>query len=112
MHLLQKVSSHEILATQHTLSDLIDGIKLEIAKSNPSFELLVRETPSVHDLYPKLGTETISDHFDLYPLPNKRPELLDTTLYLHSSGSTGFPKAIPETHKALMDWALFGDFIL
>ncbi|KZT19307.1 hypothetical protein NEOLEDRAFT_976969 [Neolentinus lepideus HHB14362 ss-1] len=31
----------------------------------------------------------------------------DICMYLHSSGSTGFPKAIPQMNKAILDWCSF-----
>ncbi|KAG6900035.1 putative secondary metabolism biosynthetic enzyme, partial [Termitomyces sp. T159_Od127] len=87
---------------------LLDGVKAQLATK---FELIIEEIPTLHDIYPKLGTETIHDPFDRYPAPTTRPHMSDVALYLHSSGSTGFPKAIHQTHLTLSQWAAWPSLI-
>lgn len=63
--------------------------------------------PNLRYVYPKLGVERVEDEFEPYvsPLPKQTAE--DLALVLHSSGSTGFPKAIPQTHAMMTAWAAF-----
>ncbi|KAF8174554.1 putative aminoadipate reductase [Pholiota molesta] len=82
-------------------------IKADLARDSPGFELEVLEMPPVLEIYPKLGKETAQDPFMAYPKPAVRPDVDDAVLYLHSSGSTGFPKSIKETYKILAQWASF-----
>ena len=85
----------------------MDGVKAEFAASDPEFKLTIEEMPSLNEVYPKLGRERVDDPFKPYPQPTTRPPMTDIVLYLHSSGSTGLPKAIPQTHQTLAQWAAF-----
>ncbi|KAG6864081.1 hypothetical protein C0993_009449, partial [Termitomyces sp. T159_Od127] len=108
VHLLTKTSSHRLITTSATLSSLIDGVKTELGAD---FDLSIEEIPTLHQVYPRLGTETIHDPFERYPAPATRPPMSDIALYLHSSGSTGFPKAIHQTHLILSHWASWPSLI-
>ncbi|RDB20302.1 Non-canonical non-ribosomal peptide synthetase FUB8 [Hypsizygus marmoreus] len=107
VNLLQKTSCHRLIATQVTLKPLIDGVNAHIAAEDPDFTLLIEEIPSLTTSYPKLGREKSEDTFQPYPPPTSHPSVNDVSMYLHSSGSTGFPKAIPQTHLALVHWASY-----
>ncbi|KAJ6492294.1 putative aminoadipate reductase [Mycena sanguinolenta] len=106
--LLRASSCHRILATCTTLAPLITAIQQHIAEVDPSFALNVEEIPLLSEVYPNLGAETTECFFQPY-LPSNQsltssPDDSDIALYMHSSGSTGFPKAIAHTHRALMGW--------
>lgn len=108
VNLLKKTSCHRILTTTHTLHPLITGILAEIAAHDPEFTLVVEEIPTLSEIYPKLGKETAEDPFEEYPEnPAGRAPMSNLVMYLHSSGSTGFPKAIPQTHLIMSHWAAF-----
>ncbi|RDB20740.1 Non-canonical non-ribosomal peptide synthetase FUB8 [Hypsizygus marmoreus] len=111
-HLLQKTSCTRILTTPETLRGLLDGLKNEVLQNAPDFPLFIQEIPSLHQLYPKLGSEKVEDPFEPYSSPVDRSSMTDIALFLHSSGSTGLPKAIPETHRTLVEWAAAGFHIL
>lgn len=57
-------------------------------------------------IYPKLGDETADDPFNPYPNSQNRVSSSDIALFLHSSGSTGFPKVMPLTQLGLLEWVL------
>jgi acyl-coenzyme A synthetase/AMP-(fatty) acid ligase len=88
-----------------TLRALVDGIQAELAANDPNFGLIVEDIPPLDAIYPKLGKEKADDPFEQYPQPAIRPPMTDVLLYLHSSGSTGFPKAIPQTYQILTYWS-------
>ncbi len=44
---------------------------------------------------------------DFVPLSYKKPDLNETSIILHSSGSTAFPKPIPWSHSFLLQIAAF-----
>ncbi|KAG6888349.1 hypothetical protein C0995_009042 [Termitomyces sp. Mi166 len=111
VHLLKKTSCHRLITTPVTLRSLLDGVKAEITAHALDFELSIEEIPTLHQLYPKLGSETMRDSFQRYPAPTTRPSLSDVAVILHSSGSTGFPKAIYQTHLILSHWAAFPSLI-
>ena len=98
-----KTSCHHLLTTRTTLKDLLDGVKVELEATNSSYELNIEEVPSLHDIFPKLGVETEHDPFTPFKT-NDQPKLDEIAMYLHSSGSTGLPKAIPLKHQTLLDW--------
>jgi acyl-CoA synthetase (AMP-forming)/AMP-acid ligase II len=102
---LQKTSCHRLITTPVTLRALVDGVQAELAANDPNFQLVVEDIPSLDEVYPKLGKEKTDDPFEPYPQPTIRPPLTDVLLYLHSSGSTGFPKAIPQTYQNMTHWA-------
>jgi acyl-CoA synthetase (AMP-forming)/AMP-acid ligase II len=96
--------------------------------SAENYALFIAEIPLLGQIYPHLGHESTADAFVPYPSPAARTSLDDVAMYLHSSGgfgllsnsffnrkfnlctsgSTGFPKCIPETHRNLIHWAALG----
>lgn len=105
VHLLQKASCHRLLTNQTTLKTLVDQVRSLVASISPTFELLIEEIPSMADMYPKLSQETGADPFQPYPAAVQRPSLDDICAYLHSSGSTGLPKPIPQTNRIIIETA-------
>ncbi|KAF4617234.1 hypothetical protein D9613_005789 [Agrocybe pediades] len=103
VHLLKKSSSHYLLTTQVTLKPLIDGVKRELQSSDPTYELVIQEIPSLYVAYPKLAKEREEDPFTPF-ISHLKPVITDVAMFLHSSGSTGFPKAIPQTHEMISHW--------
>lgn len=108
VRLLRKTSCHRLVATCVTLAPLIAGIQQELRNEDPEYKLQVEEMPALSQIYPHLGAETQANAFESYVAPTIRPALDDIAMYLHSSGSTGFPKAIPQTHRILIQWASLG----
>ncbi|KAG6827401.1 putative NRPS-like protein biosynthetic cluster [Tricholoma furcatifolium] len=112
VNLLQKTSCCRIITTNITLKSLIDAVRIKV-ENTPLAGLLIEEAPSLATAYPNLGHETIDDPFERYPNPDRRPFKDAVCIYLHSSGSTGLPKAVAQTHAAWQNWALLpsvGDF--
>ncbi|KAJ7656866.1 putative aminoadipate reductase [Mycena polygramma] len=105
LHLLSKSGAHRILATKGSLGRLVDTVEADSAAMNPAYELTIEEIPLLGQLYPHLGHETTHDNFVPFPGPATRTPLDNVVMYLHSSGSTGFPKCIPETHRNLIHYA-------
>jgi acyl-coenzyme A synthetase/AMP-(fatty) acid ligase len=108
---MKKTSCHRIITTSETLQGLISGVQKEFSTENPQFELLINNIPSIQQVYPKLGAEVANDPFTPYPASENPPSLTDTAVYIHSSGSTGLPKAIPITHQMYLEWMSFGTFV-
>ncbi|EIW83469.1 acetyl-CoA synthetase-like protein [Coniophora puteana RWD-64-598 SS2] len=67
-----------------------------------ALDLTITRLPPIARIYPKLGRETAENAFA--PFPYKRPHPEEVAMYLHSSGSTGFPKPIAITHLRLIQW--------
>ncbi|KAJ7625698.1 putative aminoadipate reductase, partial [Roridomyces roridus] len=105
LHLLNTTKSHRLLITKASLGPLTDGISADLAALSVPYDLSVEEIPLLGQIYPHLGHESPSDVFISYPSPATRTPLDTVALYLHSSGGTGFPKSIPETHRTLLHYA-------
>lgn len=102
--LLKDTSCHRILTTYQTLGTLIDQIKTELASTDPTYDLTIDEVPLLSDIFPKLGHEKLPDLFEEYPT-GRRAGLDEVLMYLHSSGSTGLPKTVPQTFRSMVHWA-------
>ncbi|ESK84561.1 nonribosomal peptide synthetase [Moniliophthora roreri MCA 2997] len=102
INLLDKTGCRRILATKATMTDLLDSV----LSSEPTLALTltIDEIPSLRILYPHLAEEVAEHPFEPYPnLPKLSFE--DVAIYIHSSGSTGFPKPIPITHRGIWSYA-------
>ena len=106
-----KSCSHRLVATCDTLRDLIEDVKMEIFAKDPTYELSIEELPALDVIFPRLGVESKRDPFIPYPALETRPAITDVCMFLHSSGSTGLPKTIPQTHKTILNWAASCKFI-
>lgn len=90
-----KTNCSQIVTLHHAHQGLID----EVRKMVSGRELTIDEIPTLSYAFPKLGKEVEADPFVPYPTATSRPDLNEPSLYIHSSGSTGFPKPIPHSHK-------------
>ncbi|KAJ7487932.1 hypothetical protein FB451DRAFT_1225962 [Mycena latifolia] len=108
VNLLRKSSCHWVIATCATLHPLLAGVQTELAQVEPNFGLRVEEIPSVAQIYPHLGSEQPNSALDSYLLHPVPLSLNDICIYLHSSGSTGFPKPIAHSHRTLLEWVSNG----
>ncbi|EPQ57834.1 acetyl-CoA synthetase-like protein [Gloeophyllum trabeum ATCC 11539] len=101
-NMLSKTGCHRLLTTKAFLKPLLESCQAEFA--GKGCELEIDEIPAFMDVYPLLGKETANDPFEPFVLEDWNPAMDDVTLYLHSSGSTGFPKPIPQTHRTVLHW--------
>ncbi|KAJ7458508.1 amp-CoA ligase, partial [Mycena latifolia] len=105
VNLLRNTSCHRLIATYDTVDAHILRVKEELNRLDRDLVLCIEEMPPLAQIYPNPGVEMADCAFEAYPASPNQPEFDDICLYPHSSGSTGFPKAIPETHRALMQWS-------
>ncbi|KAF8655498.1 hypothetical protein AX16_003028 [Volvariella volvacea WC 439] len=107
VNLLQKTNCHRILTTKSTLQALMDEVVAHLSANDPSFKLTIDESPSVLQIYPQLQEKSGGQPKARvrYPRRATPPDMRAPCIYLHSSGSTGFPKAIPWSHRILDLWS-------
>lgn len=97
VNLLKATKCHHLIATQNSLGSLISEVKRGLSPhGDEAYDLQVEEPPTLATVYPYMSEETIDSHFVPYPKGEMNND--DVMFYLHSSGSTGFPKPIPITH--------------
>jgi acyl-coenzyme A synthetase/AMP-(fatty) acid ligase len=95
--MLRKISSHRLIATTTSLGSLLEDVKKELAAADYALE--IQELPAFPDIYPRFTHESIQDPFEPMALPSRDTYMNEIVLYLHTSGTTGFPKIIPWTHE-------------
>ncbi|KAH0833861.1 putative aminoadipate reductase [Lanmaoa asiatica] len=100
VNMMQKTGCRRLIATCHSLGPLLDGISAALP------ELQIEDPPALAYAYPELGKELESTPFVPYPDAEERPHKDDIMYYLHSSGSTGFPKPIPMTNLSAVHWCI------
>ncbi|KAF7794887.1 hypothetical protein EIP86_006030 [Pleurotus ostreatoroseus] len=98
--MLEQSNSHCIIS-QSSLSPIISKVLAEM--KTKQYALQVDELPSLYLVFPTLdgGVDTAVDPF---PASGKPHHPDDLVMYIHSSGSTGFPKPIPQKQKQVLDW--------
>lgn len=104
--LMKETSCHTLITTKQTLQPLIRDIESELQSLDSTYPLCIEEVPPLHEIFPRLGHEKAEDPFDPYPR-GIRPPLDSISMYIHSSGSTGLPKTVPQTFKSMVHWASF-----
>ncbi|KAL1743867.1 hypothetical protein HDZ31DRAFT_39949 [Schizophyllum fasciatum] len=100
-NLLRVSNAHHLLTTQHTLHALIDALKKELGEGHA---LKISEVPPLSAVFPHLAEETAAHDFEPYPASAVTSTPEDVVIYLHSSGSTGFPKAVGHTRASMAGW--------
>ncbi|KAG1744621.1 putative aminoadipate reductase [Suillus paluster] len=107
VNMMQKTNCHRLMTTRQNLGTLIDGITADfVSQDTERSQLQIDEFPALKDLYPELARGSPNKAFLPYPSPASRPSENDILFYLHSSGSTGFPKPIPITNLTVIHWCL------
>ncbi|KAH7882112.1 putative aminoadipate reductase [Phlebopus sp. FC_14] len=103
--MLQKTGCKRLITTSHSLASLLDGIRTELTAAGKT-PLQIEDLPTLVYAYPDLANEIAGSPFVPYPKAKDRPAGSDVMYYLHSSGSTGFPKPIPITYLIAVHWCI------
>ncbi|KAF8548785.1 acetyl-CoA synthetase-like protein [Imleria badia] len=98
--MMKKIDCSRIVTLYHAHQTLIDGVREQCS----GLAFTVDEIPTILYALPKLGHEVEADTFVLYPQATSRPDQNIPSMYLHSSGSTGFPKPVPQSYKVQIHW--------
>ncbi|KAJ7164330.1 hypothetical protein C8R46DRAFT_901456 [Mycena filopes] len=103
--LLADVDCHQVLATPFTVAALLGEVQELFQQSN--YSIRIEEIPTTDAIFPKLGREVSADPFVVFDAVAEDVPLSSVAFYLHSSGSTGLPKTIPQTQQAILHWCTF-----
>jgi acyl-CoA synthetase (AMP-forming)/AMP-acid ligase II len=112
-HLIRLTSCHRLVLTANTLPKLAIEVIQDLSARDIEWSSRICEPPVLSQLYPELVTSS--------DVPNDpwtedgdgtilKPDLMSTCIYLHSSGSTGLPKAIPLRHHELIKYMKYRKF--
>jgi long-subunit acyl-CoA synthetase (AMP-forming) len=100
IHMLQTVGCSRILTTPGGHNNVIDTLISSVHEGCPSdMTPSIEYIPSPDLMYLHMGGKDLDTSWKAYS-PKDR-SLDDVCLYLHSSGSTGFPKSIPTTFHTM-----------
>lgn len=100
VHLLRATNCHRIIS-EPSLRNLADAVKS--IGVGQQWAVHVSNLPKFENVFPTFGCDIVPNVAS-YP-PSKEPfNWQDVMLYMHSSGSTGFPKAIPHRHITSLQW--------
>lgn len=99
--MLEATSCTRILG-QASTSSLIYQVQLEM--QSKSAEVRIDSLPGLDDVFPSLFEDIQSNEPKPYPPASKPIDMNEPSMYIHSSGSTGFPKSIHFTHWRMLKW--------
>lgn len=101
--MLETTSCTRILGQASTASLLY---QVQSVMQSKGIELRIDSLPGLSQVFPSLvGYEDHqSDDFKEYPPASNPVDLNEISMYIHSSGSTGFPKSIHFTHWRMLKW--------
>lgn len=101
IYMMQASSCRRILAHAPTAA-LAHQVKTGMASEGLSIH--VDNLPGLSCVFPHLQDTNNASEFHPYPPSPQPARALDTAWYIHSSGSTGFPKSIRFTNIRLLQW--------
>lgn len=102
--LLQAANARRIIS-QSMLKPLLTAALSKI--TSPNYSPQVEDLWSIYDIFPTLKSGSTESALEEGPYPERdTPFNLDEPVaVLHSSGSTGLPKAVFQTHRIVLQWA-------
>ncbi|KAG2095134.1 putative aminoadipate reductase [Suillus discolor] len=104
--MMQKTRCRRLITTRHSLASLIDGVEAGLVSATQTSQLQIDEIPALKHLYPSLVSGTPNEAIVPYSSLGPPSSENDVLFYLHSSGSTGFPKPIPISNLTAIHWCL------
>lgn len=100
--MVQKVDCHHII-TQPSVSSMVSAVKVQM--TDQGYDLQVENLLPLSKVFPTFGMERPEhDYVAPYPPSTEQVDPNRVVIYIHSSGSTGFPKPIPQTEKITLQW--------
>lgn len=101
---MEKTNSRRIIS-DNSLNALTSSIESQFSAKGGSVNVVA--LPSLQSIFPAINEDDPNQTPDVLPYPPSAtvPQPNDLVFYVHSSGSTGFPKPIPQTQKTLLQWS-------
>ncbi|KAG1835909.1 putative aminoadipate reductase [Suillus subalutaceus] len=100
--LLLRTCCRRIASITPNHAALLDDVQRLMGNSGTTLTII--EIPPISEVYPHLGNESLVHPFVPYPKRSTITRITETILYMHSSGSTGFPKPIAQNHRGQLSW--------
>lgn len=100
--MFEKTGCHCVVS-QPAFTPIITDIKSQL--EHEQFDVQLIDLPGLHDIFPEFSGKQNTTPVEPFPPPRKPHDMDDMVLYIHSSGSTGFPKPIPQRQRTVLQWA-------
>ncbi|EKM50750.1 uncharacterized protein PHACADRAFT_153004 [Phanerochaete carnosa HHB-10118-sp] len=97
--MLKRTSCHRIVC-QPSMHSMLPDVQFEL--ENENYTLQIDSLPELEEIFPALRGASSTDLCEPYPPSNRPFSMDDNFFYLHSSGSTGFPKPIPQRQADIL----------
>ena len=109
INLIRISSVKKIIMTTNTIGSLADEVVQTLTALDSTWPSRISEPPRLSQLFPHLagGGELLEEEDHTPSTSVVKPDLKSTCIYLHSSGSTGLPKAIPISHHEAIKYMRF-----
>ncbi|EKM57056.1 uncharacterized protein PHACADRAFT_208208 [Phanerochaete carnosa HHB-10118-sp] len=101
LNMLEITSCHRIIS-QPEFAPLVSAVKTQLGEKQ--YGLGVDSLPGLLEIFPDLNKNGRVAPCTPYPRASKPHDMEDIVLYLHSSGSTGLPRAIPQRQINILHW--------
>ena len=86
-----------------SVSTISSIVQAQMQENGSLIDLIL--LPDLYSIFPSLNTSREDGELFPYPYDFSLSGPDEVVLYLHSSGSTGSPKSIPQTHRTVLQWA-------
>lgn len=106
--MMEHTQCHRVIS-QPTFAELMADVRNALPHGH---DMRVDEPPALTFIYPSLAPFSTDGPARVpapepYPPTPVQPPLTSVAFYLHSSGSTGHPKPVPQTHEFVLQWCSF-----
>ena len=98
---MKQTNCHRIIS-QPTFSSQLHSIQSQFTDEN--YALTVDDLPAFQTIFPTIFSPSNGEDVEPYPAGSPA-QMEDVTFFLHSSGSTGFPKPIQQRHIDMLHFA-------
>lgn len=99
--MMEHTQCHRVIS-QPAFAELMSNVRDALSRGH---EMRVDDPPAFTSIYPSLApSSTNGPASEPYPPPPEQPPFTSVAFYLHSSGSTGHPKPVPQTHEFVLRW--------
>ncbi|KAI0802060.1 hypothetical protein BC629DRAFT_1496418 [Irpex lacteus] len=102
--LFKQTSAHRVI-TQDPFLFVLKDVQTQLGAEG--FNLAIEDFIPIEQAFPALKIGDVATQLveGTYPKAEREPSADDTIMYIHSSGSTGFPKSVKLTGRILLQWS-------
>ncbi len=102
--LFKQTSAHRVI-TQDPFLPVLEDAQTQLGAEG--FNLAIEDLIPIEQAFPAVKLDDVATQLveGTYPKAHQEPNADDIVMYIHSSGSTGFPKPVKLTGRILLQWS-------